>query len=90
MSERFVRVKFSYGGREYTYRADPDAVFKLGGYATPRKRSGLVTITAIDCEPVPNLALDKYDWVDPVPVPEEEEEQVEGLDEGPEDVEGVE
>lgn len=74
---RFIRVIFSgrdgprsnpaKAPKEYTYRAEPSADLRPGQYAVTRRNSSLVTITAIDIDPVPGLALEKYDWVDPVP-----------------------
>lgn len=67
---RFVQVKFSdrKNLKVYTYRVDPDATVSVGQYAITRRNMSKVTIVAIDTAPVPNLALDKYDFVDPVAV----------------------
>lgn len=65
---RFARVKFSgRNSKEYIYRVEPSADLRPGQYAVTRKNSSLVTITAVDTEPVPGLDLSKYDWVYPVP-----------------------
>jgi hypothetical protein len=65
---RFVRVKFTdrESPKEYTYRIEPDASVYPGQYAITRRNMSRVTITVIDCEPVPGLDLSKYDFVDPV------------------------
>lgn len=68
-SPRFVRVKFTdrANSKEYTYRVELDAQISPGQYAITRKNLSKVLVIAIDCEPVPNLDLSRYDFVDPVP-----------------------
>jgi hypothetical protein len=65
---RFVQIKFSdrENSKVYTYRVEPDASVRVGQYTITRRNMSKVTIVAIDTAPVPNLALDKYDFVDPV------------------------
>lgn len=74
---RFVQVKFGdrMNSKVYTYRIEPDASVRPGQYGITRKNMSKVTIIAIDTEPVPNLDISKYDFVDPV-------EPLEGEDHG--------
>jgi hypothetical protein len=66
----FVQVKFTdrENSKVYTYRVEPDVEVFVGQYAITRRNMSKVTIIAIDTDPVPNLPLDKYDFVEPVPV----------------------
>lgn len=74
---RFVQVKFGdrANSKIYTYRVEPDASVRPGQYGVTRRNMSKVTIIAIDTEPVPNLDISKYDFVDPV-------EPLEGEDHG--------
>jgi hypothetical protein len=71
----FVQVKFTdrENSKAYTYRVEPDADVSVGQHAITRRNLSKVTIVAVDADPVPNLPLDKYDFVDPVPLASDED-----------------